>query len=89
MRRNAGLYIHIPYCVKKCRYCDFVSYPVKEEGEITSFLEALISETKLYETEMQDVFFDTVFLGGGTPSLIDGADFFFIYRYDSQNPEDN
>ena len=36
----------------------------------------MISETKLYETEMQDVFFDTVFLGGGTPSLIDGADFF-------------
>lgn len=61
----SGLYIHIPFCVKKCSYCDFVSYGGREEL-LPSYLDALKNEAEEYKNEK----IDTVFLGGGTPSLI-------------------
>lgn len=60
-----GIYIHIPFCVKKCAYCDFVSYPNMEE-HIDAYITALTEEMKQYK----DTKADTVFIGGGTPSLL-------------------
>ncbi len=61
----AGLYIHIPFCVKKCEYCDFVSY-VGREAEFGAYIDALCREMRRYEGEK----IDTVFIGGGTPSVL-------------------
>lgn len=60
-----GLYIHIPFCVRKCDYCDFVSFP-ECDNHFESYVNALIKEMKKYSgTEI-----DTVFIGGGTPSVL-------------------
>jgi oxygen-independent coproporphyrinogen III oxidase len=60
-----GLYVHIPFCIKKCNYCDFYSVPINF-GILDSYVEAIIEEASLY-TEFT---FDTLYIGGGTPSLL-------------------
>ncbi|MGP1441577.1 MAG: radical SAM family heme chaperone HemW [Anaerovoracaceae bacterium] len=69
-----GLYIHIPFCAGKCIYCDFASYADCGEDEKALYFKALYSEIDalvdwLGEAEV----FDTVFIGGGTPSVVDSA----------------
>jgi oxygen-independent coproporphyrinogen-3 oxidase len=59
-----GLYIHIPFCKSKCPYCDF--YSVTDETLISAYLAALDTEALLYREEFPA--FDSLFLGGGTPS---------------------
>jgi len=65
-----GIYLHIPFCKQKCSYCDFVSFPDK-----LSFAEAymacLYKEIEMRGEQLKDVTFDTVYFGGGTPSVID------------------
>lgn len=68
----AGLYIHVPFCQKKCRYCDFYSTP--EAGLIPDYIKALIREMDLAGPLWQGRAFDTVYLGGGTPSLLSPKD---------------
>jgi oxygen-independent coproporphyrinogen III oxidase len=63
-----GLYVHIPFCVRKCAYCDFYSVPVQSHL-IEAYIDAVLAECEAY-AEMS---FRTLFLGGGTPSLL-GAD---------------
>ncbi len=64
-----GLYIHFPFCSKKCRYCDF--YSVTDTVVINKIIESVIAEIKLRGTEFhQGEIVDTVFIGGGTPSLM-------------------
>jgi len=64
-----SLYIHIPFCLKKCAYCDFVSFS-GVQAKIPAYVAALIKESTFYEGAQAD----TVFIGGGTPSfLYDGA----------------
>ncbi|BAK81360.1 radical SAM family heme chaperone HemW [Candidatus Arthromitus sp. SFB-rat-Yit] len=60
-----GLYIHIPFCASKCYYCDFTSY-IKNEYLINDYIDALLLELDLYKHEK----FDTIFIGGGTPSYL-------------------
>lgn len=67
----AGLYLHIPYCIRKCDYCDFVSFP--ENGAIGDYVELLLREIELTaQADLCKCSFDTVFFGGGTPSLLSG-----------------
>lgn len=61
-----SLYVHIPFCVKKCHYCDFVSYPQLEHMH-KGYVDALLEEMKLYRGNA----IRTVYIGGGTPSCID------------------
>ena len=61
-----GLYIHIPFCVKKCRYCDFVSY-CNRLSEAELYIDTLIQEMSQFKGEAVD----TVFIGGGTPTILD------------------
>jgi oxygen-independent coproporphyrinogen III oxidase len=61
-----GLYIHIPFCLRKCHYCDF--YSVTSTLLIPQFLEALFTEMKMYRGRFDA--FDTVYIGGGTPSVL-------------------
>lgn len=67
-RVRTGLYIHIPFCVSKCNYCSFLSFAVSEE-EKESYVHALISEIESRGDE-SDIC-DTIYFGGGTPSLLD------------------
>jgi oxygen-independent coproporphyrinogen III oxidase len=64
---NAGLYIHIPFCVKKCPYCDF--YSITHGSLHPAFTDALLSEMRM--TRDPALTFDTLYLGGGTPSVLD------------------
>ena len=70
--KNLGLYIHIPFCVKKCDYCDFVSYCDKNEL-VEKYINALKNEIKinLGEIDKSDYKISTIYIGGGTPSSID------------------
>lgn len=60
-----GLYIHIPFCIKKCRYCDFNSFSACEK-EKAAYLSALCREMRKYSGEEAD----TIFIGGGTPTSL-------------------
>ena len=62
----AGIYLHIPFCRTKCGYCDF--YSVTRLDRIETFVRALLAELKLVRQPDRDV--DTVYFGGGTPSLL-------------------
>ncbi len=64
----AGIYLHIPFCVKKCDYCDFISF--HENGMAKEYFAAIWREIKLCCAENRDRKFNTVFFGGGTPSML-------------------
>jgi len=74
---KVGIYIHIPFCVKKCNYCDFPSF-AGMEGLFRDYAMALCKEMELVCERYGPVSADTVFLGGGTPSLIPIADLSLI-----------
>ena len=68
---SAGIYIHIPFCNIKCMYCDFYSI-TKRNNDMPKFIESLIKEIKqTAKTHNHNWIFDTIFFGGGTPSLLD------------------
>lgn len=68
-KKDLRLYVHVPFCVKKCDYCDFLSGPSNEEG-IKRYFEALYKEIRSYKDRTKDYFVSTVFIGGGTPSCV-------------------
>lgn len=65
-----GLYIHVPFCKTKCGYCDFFS--VTSLSDIPEYIKAILEEISLYGHEFE--FFDTIYIGGGTPSLLSCSD---------------
>ena len=71
MRRELELYIHIPFCVKKCAYCDFLSGPASNQ-QIEEYVQALIEEIRYYKEFAKNYEVSTVFWGGGTASLLTG-----------------
>ena len=98
MKKNVGkyvdaIYLHIPFCAKKCEYCDFCTF-INMSGEYEKYCNALIEEIKLYSENI----YDTVYFGGGTPSLLSVDLIYYImenlkYRKDSEitlemNPDD-
>ena len=84
MKQRLGIYIHIPFCVQKCRYCDFTSYAGKSEEFKNRYIKCLLKQVKQLaegpnsETAgsldglsvLKDRIVDSVFFGGGTPSLL-------------------
>lgn len=66
--KELSLYVHIPFCVKKCLYCDFLSFFAEEET-IARYFEALIKEIRLSCGRYKDYDIKSVFFGGGTPSF--------------------
>ena len=66
---NLGLYLHIPYCLHKCGYCDFNSHP-ENQVESVHYVEALLKEIKFYSTTLKSYNVPTVFMGGGTPTIL-------------------
>lgn len=74
MLKNLGLYIHIPFCKQKCNYCDFYSLGCRE-SKIPDYIEALCEHIKREAPLYKEYKIDTIFFGGGTPSLIESRDF--------------
>ena len=65
--RELGIYIHIPFCKRKCEYCDFISY-CNKDNLIASYVDALKKEINLQNIQS---YIDTIYIGGGTPSYIE------------------
>lgn len=69
-KQPLGLYIHIPYCIHKCGYCDFNSHPIKHD-EVDQYIDVLVAEMKHYAKIYSDTnIIKTIFLGGGTPTTL-------------------
>ena len=66
-----GLYIHVPFCTVKCSYCDFNSYAGIEDMQ-SEWLQAALAELSLWTPRLREREISTVFIGGGTPSLLPG-----------------
>lgn len=71
--KKLSLYIHIPFCVKKCGYCDFLSFEYDQEV-VKNYIEYLIKEIDMYGQLYKDRSIYTIFIGGGTPSLLTGEE---------------
>ncbi len=71
--KNTGIYIHIPFCVRKCAYCDFFSFSADEELK-RHYADAVIKELEAWADHFQEDEIDTVYIGGGTPTVMDPAD---------------
>lgn len=67
-----ALYFHFPYCIHKCSYCDFYSIPEKKASN--NFIDAVIKEIEIYSSKY-DCNLETIFFGGGTPSLLSKKQF--------------
>ncbi len=68
-KKELELYIHIPFCVKKCDYCDFLSFAADEQTQ-KSYVAALQKELAFYGAKYKDRRITTIFIGGGTPSWL-------------------
>ena len=71
MKRNLSLYIHIPFCVQKCLYCDFLSFDDVLYAKQLQYMDALRTELRLYQPYADRYTVKTIFIGGGTPSTMD------------------
>ena len=74
-KKALSLYIHIPFCVRKCIYCDFLSEPLcgHDHKRVSEYVDALCSELLSYKDIADRYIVETIFIGGGTPSLVDEA----------------
>ena len=70
MRKTLGLYIHIPFCRSKCLYCDFCSFPRADGETVEAYAKALCRDLARRSAECGDYTVDTVYFGGGTPTLL-------------------
>ena len=70
-KKKSGIYIHFPFCKIKCGYCDFYSI-TNQESSIPLFIDSLVKEIEIFfqENDVHNMQFDSIFLGGGTPSII-------------------
>lgn len=69
MKKNLQLYIHIPFCVRKCSYCDFLSFSTDERTQL-AYANALIREIEFYGPQMSQYMVNTIYIGGGTPTWL-------------------
>ena len=78
MNKEIGIYIHIPFCRRKCFYCDFVSFENEDKQE--KYIEALIKEIEYWKEKNKDKKIKTIYIGGGTPSFINSKDIIKIIK---------
>lgn len=74
----AGIYLHIPFCKKRCIYCDFFSTTQSEKKD--NYVQALCNELKLRKDYLGTEYIETIYLGGGTPSQLAPKDFEQIFQ---------
>ena len=72
INKKIGLYIHIPFCLSKCPYCDFFSIVSNDEELKRRYISALINEIEIYGRKIKDVELISIYVGGGTPTVLEG-----------------
>jgi len=77
--KRCAVYVHIPFCVKKCAYCDFASYSGTAEVARAEYVEMVIEEIKEF-TQAERRSCDSIFFGGGTPTLLSAEQLTAILR---------
>ena len=77
--KELGLYLHIPFCRQKCLYCDFCSFPKPEAELVASYVDALCRDIERYADRCRNRLVDTVYFGGGTPTLLPISEFEKIF----------
>ena len=75
----AGIYIHIPFCIQRCFYCDFYREIGSDSKKIDAFIQALIHEIELRKDDLDGESIQTVYFGGGTPSVLNYDQFRLIF----------
>ncbi len=83
-QKSLGIYIHIPFCVRKCFYCDFLSAPAGERQR-ADYVEALCREIDKESNRYRDYTVNSIFMGGGTPSLLEGESISMIFNKVHEN----
>ena len=83
-KKELELYVHIPFCVRKCAYCDFLSAPADTQ-ERSLYIDALTEEIRARKNDFTAYRVSTIFLGGGTPSILEGDDSARIFRALQEN----
>lgn len=78
--KRLGIYVHIPFCRSKCAYCDFYSYTPRDTRIYTAYTDALINHIKSYRVAGGDYSPDTVYIGGGTPTVLPEEDMLRLLR---------
>ena len=73
MKKPLSLYIHIPFCKHKCIYCDFLSFDNETNTRQIQYINALMSEIRMYKSFADRYTVKTIYIGGGTPSILDEA----------------
>lgn len=68
--KNIGIYIHIPFCMNKCLYCDFTTMPYQDK-RIPKYFELLEKEIEKYFSLSNEYIINSIYIGGGTPSYVD------------------
>lgn len=68
-----GIYIHVPFCKSRCSYCDFATDVWRSGDAVERYVDALCREISDFETAVGETFADTIYFGGGTPSLLNGS----------------
>ena len=79
------IYIHLPFCKAKCQYCDFNSYAACDSATIYSYLAALCREIKFAGAQYGRAKIDTVYIGGGTPSMLEAKQISSVCRVLNEN----
>ncbi len=79
-----GLYVHIPFCISKCNYCDFNSFKLNKELK-DRYIKDLKKEMILYKDEFREKEITSIFLGGGTPSILESEEIKEIFFYIKSN----
>lgn len=84
-KKRLGIYIHIPFCLSKCAYCDFNSAPAQDNACITRYVNALIAHMERYRDGVKLYEPNTVFIGGGTPTCIPPEELFRLIKAVKRN----
>lgn len=70
IKKNSGIYIHIPFCRNKCDYCSFYSIPIDSDDVVESYVAVLLNEIDYISGQYEKADADTIYFGGGTPSIL-------------------
>ena len=69
-KKRLGIYVHVPFCISKCAYCDFNSFVPKSELITADYVDAVISHMEDYREAGKGYVADSVYIGGGTPTAL-------------------
>src|ERR1700735_613532 len=75
-----SLYIHIPWCIRKCPYCDFNSHTLRDAIPEQEYIAKLLADLETHRADIQDRPIHSIFIGGGTPSLFSAAAYQRLFK---------